>query len=104
MIPLVPGRPPRTTLRSAHQLPGCGFVARCHAPPHVLGVKGISPPEQDGGLPCDVLKDAVPEQPDPQPAHVLELTLGILPRHLAATHCLVQKREHLRPQKVGASI
>ncbi len=35
---------------------------------HVLGVKGVRPPEQDGGLPCDVLKDAVPEQPDPQPA------------------------------------
>ena len=27
---------------------------------HVLGVKGVWPPEQAGGLPCDVLKDAVP--------------------------------------------
>jgi hypothetical protein len=26
----------------------------------VLGVKGIGPPEQDGGLPGDVLQDAVP--------------------------------------------
>ena len=65
----------------------------------VLGGKGIRPPEQDGGLPCDVLKDAVPEQPDPQPAHVLELPLGILPGHLTAAHCLVQKRQHLRPQQ-----
>jgi hypothetical protein len=34
----------------------------------VLGVKCVGPPEQDGGLPRDVLEDAVPEQPDPQPA------------------------------------
>jgi hypothetical protein len=46
---------------------------------HVLGVKGTGPPGQAGGLPCDVLQDAVPEQPDPQPAHVLELPLGLLP-------------------------
>ena len=31
----------------------------------VLGVKGVRPPEQAGGLPCDVLKDAVSEQPHP---------------------------------------
>ena len=27
----------------------------------VLGVKGVGPPEQDGRLPCEVLKDAVPK-------------------------------------------
>ncbi len=46
---------------------------------HVLGVKGVRPPEQASGLPCDVLKHAVAEQPDPQPAHVVKLSLGILP-------------------------
>jgi hypothetical protein len=61
----------------------------------VLGVKGMGPPEQDGDLPGDVLKDAVPEQPDPQRAHVVELSLGILPGHLAAAGCLVGKRQHL---------
>ena len=44
----------------------------------VLGVEGTGPPEQDSGLPGDVLQDAVPEQPDPQPAHVLQLPLGAL--------------------------
>ena len=29
---------------------------------HVLGVKGVRPPEQAGGLPCDVLKDPVSER------------------------------------------
>jgi len=48
----------------------------------VPGVKGVRPPQQDGGLPCDVLKDAVPQQPNPQPAHVIELPLGILPSAL----------------------
>ena len=33
----------------------------------VLGLEGIGPSEQDGGLPGGVLQDAVPEQPDPQP-------------------------------------
>ena len=31
----------------------------------VLGVEGVGPPEQDGGFPCDALKDAVAEQPEP---------------------------------------
>jgi hypothetical protein len=65
----------------------------------VLGVKGVRPPEQDCRLPCDVLKDAIPEQPDPEPAHVVELSLGILPGHLAAAYCLVEKRQHLRAKK-----
>src|SRR5215467_15717402 len=52
---------------------------------HVLGVECVRPPEQDSGLPCDVLEDTIPQQPDPQPAHVVELSLGILPRHLTAT-------------------
>jgi hypothetical protein len=65
----------------------------------VLGVEGVGPPEQDGGLPGDVLKDAVPEQPDPQPAHVLKLPLGILPGHLTAAHGLVQKRQYLGAQQ-----
>jgi hypothetical protein len=65
----------------------------------VLGVEGIGPPEHDRGFPCDVLKDAVPEQPDPQPAHVFKLPLGILPGHLTAAYCLVEKRQHLGAQK-----
>src|SRR5215475_2669394 len=65
----------------------------------VLGVKGVGPPEQGGGLPCHVLKYAVPQQPDPQPAHVVELSLGILPGHLTAAYRLVEKRQHLRAQK-----
>lgn len=32
----------------------------------VLGVKGVWPPEQAGGLPGDILEDAVPEQPYPE--------------------------------------
>ena len=65
----------------------------------VLGVKGVRPPEQAGGFPCDVLEDAVPQQPDPQPAHVVELSLRILPGHLAAAYCLVEKRQHLGAQQ-----
>src|SRR5215831_520064 len=61
----------------------------------VLGVKGVRPPEQAGGLPCDVLKDAVSEQPDPEPAHVVELSLGIPPGHLTAAYCLIEKRQQL---------
>jgi hypothetical protein len=30
----------------------------------VLGVKGVRPAEQDGGLPRDALQDAVAQQPD----------------------------------------
>ena len=64
----------------------------------VLGVEGVGPSEQDGGLPSDVLQDAVPEQPDPQPAGILELPLGFGPGQLTAAHGLVQQRQHLRPQ------
>jgi len=71
---------------------------------HVLGVKGVRPPEQDGCLPCDLLEDAVPEQPDPQPAHVLELSLGIPPGHLTTAYCLVQNRQDLGAQSAGARI
>ena len=38
----------------------------------VLGVKRVRPPELVGDLPCDVLKEAVFEQADPHPAHVVE--------------------------------
>jgi hypothetical protein len=62
---------------------------------HVLGVKGVRPAEQAGGLPGDILKDAVSEQPHPQPSHVFELPLGLLPGHLAAADCLIQERQHL---------
>jgi hypothetical protein len=72
-----------------------GELGQCDVP----GVEGAGPAEQDGGLPCDVLQDAVPEQPDPQLAHVLKLPLGILPGHLTAAHGLVQKRQHLRAQQ-----
>jgi len=44
----------------------------------VLGVKGVGPSELAGDLPCDILKDAVSEQPNPQPAHVVESSAGIL--------------------------
>jgi hypothetical protein len=54
----------------------------------VLGVKGVRPPEQDGGLPHDVLKDAVSEQPDPESAHVVELSLGILPSATFLKGCI----------------
>jgi len=45
------------------------------------------------------LKDEVFLQPDPQPVHVVELSLSILPRQLTAAHCLVEKRQHLRAQQ-----
>lgn len=32
----------------------------------VLGVEGVRPPEQAGGLPGDALQDAVAQQPDPR--------------------------------------
>ena len=70
----------------------------------VLGVKDVRPAEQPGGLPRDLLQDAVPQQPDPQPAHVVELPLGILPGHLAAACCLVRKRQQLRTQQCRARI
>src|SRR5215470_9587598 len=62
-------------------------------------VKGVGPPEQAGGLPCDILKDAVSEQPDPEPAHIVELSLGIPPGHLTAAYCLIEKRQQLRAKK-----
>jgi hypothetical protein len=43
---------------------------------HVLGVKGVRPPEQAGDLPRDLLEHAVTWRPDPQPAHVVELPFG----------------------------
>jgi len=49
----------------------------------VLGVERVGPPELVGD-PCEVLKDAVCEQPDPQPAHVAEPSPGILLSYLAA--------------------
>src|SRR5437016_1798127 len=57
----------------------------------VLGVKGVRPAEQAGGLPCDILEDAVSEQPHPQPSHIFELPLGLLPGHLTAADCLIQE-------------
>jgi hypothetical protein len=44
----------------------------------VLGVIGVGPPEVVGDLPSDVLEDAVSERSDPQRAHVVEPSLGIL--------------------------
>jgi hypothetical protein len=55
-------------------------------------------PSRTAAFQATFLQDAVPEQPDPQPAHVLELALGFRPGHLAAAHCLVQKRQHLGAQ------
>jgi hypothetical protein len=54
---------------------------------HVLGVKGVRPAEQDGCLPCDILEDAVAEQP----SHIFELPLGLRPGHLPAAHCLIEE-------------
>jgi len=50
----------------------------------VLGGKGVRPSEQASGLPCDVLKDEIFDQPDRQPVHVAKLPLGILPSQLTA--------------------
>ena len=58
---------------------------------HVLGIKGVLPAEQDGCLPCDILEDAVAEQPHPQPSHIFELPLGLLPGHLTAAHGLIEE-------------
>jgi hypothetical protein len=44
----------------------------------VLGVKGVGRAARAGGLPCDFLEDTDAQQPDPQPAHAVELRLGIL--------------------------
>src|SRR6266516_5931017 len=65
----------------------------------VLGVKRVRPPELVGDLPCDVLKDAVSEQPDPQPAHIGEPSPGILLSQLTAAYCLVEERQQLRAKK-----
>lgn len=54
----------------------------------VLGVKGVGLPEEAGGLPRN-------QRPDPQPANVVELSLGIPPGHLTAASCLVEQRQHL---------
>jgi hypothetical protein len=59
----------------------------------------VRPPEQDGGLPHDLLEHAVAQQPDPQPSHVAKLSLGILPGHLVAASCLVEQRQHLGAQQ-----
>src|SRR6266487_6856516 len=65
----------------------------------VLGVKGVGPSELAGDLPCDILKDAVSEQPNPRPARVVESSAGILFGHLTAVRCLVEEREHLPAKK-----
>jgi hypothetical protein len=65
----------------------------------VLGVKHVRPPELAGDLPRDVLKGTVSEQPDPEPAHVAEVSPGVLLSHLAAMNCLVEKRQHVRAKK-----
>ena len=54
----------------------------------VLGVIGVGPPELVGDLPSHVLKDTVSEQSNPQPAHVVEPSLGILPRGLGLAKAL----------------
>ena len=56
-------------------------------------------PSRTAAFHATFCRNAVPEQPDPQPAHVLKLPLGFLPGHLTAAHCLVQKREHLGAQQ-----
>src|SRR5260370_23526098 len=59
----------------------------------------VGPPEVVGDLPSDVLKNAVSEQSDPQPAHVVEPSLGILLGHFTVVYCLVEQRQHLRAKK-----
>jgi hypothetical protein len=68
----------------------------------VLGVKGVRPPEQDGGFPRDLLEDAVPQQPDSQSVHVAEVLLSIPRGHFAAACCLVEKRRHLLSRSLPA--
>ena len=64
---------------------------------------GQSPAEEPngraGGLPGDVLQDAVSERPHPEPGHVVKLPLGIFPGHFTAACCLIHERQHLRAQK-----
>jgi hypothetical protein len=48
------------------------------------GVRGVRPPEGVGDLSCEVLKDPVSEQSNPQPPHVVERALGVLHSHLSA--------------------
>lgn len=43
--------------------------------------------------------DAVPEQPDAQPTHVVQPPLGLLPRGLAAVHSPVEERHGLRAEQ-----
>lgn len=42
----------------------------------VLGVEGVDPAELVCDVPCDLLKDTVAEQTNPQPAEVAELLVA----------------------------
>jgi hypothetical protein len=65
----------------------------------VLGIQRVRPSELVGDIPRYALQHPVSEQPDPQPAHVVELPLGILLGHLTAADRLVEKRQQLRAQQ-----
>jgi CPA1 family monovalent cation:H+ antiporter len=65
----------------------------------VLGVKRVGPSELVGDLPRDVLQDTISEQPNPQAAHVVELTIRVLLGHLTMAYCSEEQRQHLRASK-----
>ena len=51
---------------------------------HVFGVEGVIPAKFLGEAPRGALQDAVAEEPDAKAPDVVELTIGIGPRHVAA--------------------
>src|SRR5690606_1789181 len=61
----------------------------------VLGDEGVGPSQLLGDPPRHALEPAVTEKPDPQPTHVVELPLRILPRQFALSYGLVERGQHL---------